>query len=82
MQGPLEIEVRCGLENEQFVLTISVHTFLASYGQMNSALLDVNERVRLAFGELAYCDERVILGSSGKAVAMVLSFPAMERENG
>lgn len=82
MQGPLEIEVRCGLENEHFVLTISVHTFLASYGQMNSALLDVNERVRLAFGELAYCDERVILGSSGRQLAMILSFPAMERENG
>ena len=46
----------------RFVLRISIYRNLASFGQISPALQEVNERVRLAFGNLAYCDERVILG--------------------
>lgn len=76
-----EIEVACSREDGNFVLRISIYSFLASFGQISPALQEVNERVRLAFGNLAYCDERVILGQSGRQLALILSFPARERED-
>lgn len=76
-----EIIVQCARDDGNFVLTITLSTFLASFGQITPALVEVNERVRLAFGNTAYCDERVILGPAGRQLALVLSFPARERED-
>ena len=76
-----EIIVQCERDGGHFILTITLSTFLASFGQITPALVEVNERVRLAFGNAAYCDERVILGPAGRQLALVLSFPARERED-
>ena len=76
-----EIIVQCERDGGNFILTITLSTFLASFGQITPALVEVNERVRLAFGNAAYCDERVILGPAGRQLALVLSFPARERED-